>query len=298
MSADFWAGYVSGAVGILVGNPLDLAKVRLQAEPIGSPLRRASQLAATTSRSALLAGSPGPLLGYGALNAILFVAYNRSEHILNRLLAPNPPPRATSTGVNLWTTWLAGAVGGLATWVISTPTELVKCRAQLATGSPSSSALSSYSIAHGILRTEGISGLYHGGVITASRDSIGYGFYFWAYEFSKRAITAKNLGSRSRETINTLLCGGIAGVATWASIFPLDVIKTRVQGQVFDGSQKKKGAREIARETYKEGGPRIFVRGLAVCSLRAFVVNAVQWAVYEWAMVHLQKPEQLEVHGV
>lgn len=31
MSADFWAGYVSGAVGILIGNPLDLVKTRLQA---------------------------------------------------------------------------------------------------------------------------------------------------------------------------------------------------------------------------------------------------------------------------
>ena len=29
MSADFWAGYVSGAVGILIGNPLDVIKVRL-----------------------------------------------------------------------------------------------------------------------------------------------------------------------------------------------------------------------------------------------------------------------------
>lgn len=30
MPADFWAGYLSGAVGIVIGNPLDLAKVRLQ----------------------------------------------------------------------------------------------------------------------------------------------------------------------------------------------------------------------------------------------------------------------------
>lgn len=31
MSADFWAGYLSGAAGILIGNPLDLIKTRLQA---------------------------------------------------------------------------------------------------------------------------------------------------------------------------------------------------------------------------------------------------------------------------
>jgi solute carrier family 25 carnitine/acylcarnitine transporter 20/29 len=30
MSADFWAGYISGAVGVLIGNPLDIVKVQLQ----------------------------------------------------------------------------------------------------------------------------------------------------------------------------------------------------------------------------------------------------------------------------
>lgn len=34
MSADFWAGYLSGAAGIIVGNPLDLIKTRLQAGTI------------------------------------------------------------------------------------------------------------------------------------------------------------------------------------------------------------------------------------------------------------------------
>jgi solute carrier family 25 carnitine/acylcarnitine transporter 20/29 len=95
------------------------------------------------------------------------------------------------------------------------------------------------------------------------------------------------------------LCGGLAGVVTWASIFPLDVIKTRVQGQarsnlILDpaatpllGTQTRKGAVQAAREAYCEGGTRVFFRGLMVCSVRAFIVNAVQWAVYEWIMLEL-----------
>ena len=31
MAADFWAGYLSGALGIAIGNPLDVIKVQLQA---------------------------------------------------------------------------------------------------------------------------------------------------------------------------------------------------------------------------------------------------------------------------
>lgn len=37
MLADFWAGYLSGAIGIVIGNPLDVVKVRLQAKSPQSP---------------------------------------------------------------------------------------------------------------------------------------------------------------------------------------------------------------------------------------------------------------------
>lgn len=47
MSADFWAGYVSGAVGIIIGNPLDLVKTRLQAGPKAGPDATASTSTAT-----------------------------------------------------------------------------------------------------------------------------------------------------------------------------------------------------------------------------------------------------------
>lgn len=291
MSADFWAGYISGAVGILIGNPLDVLKVRLQAGSSSPAVRSSSNTIASAARQ-FATGTAAPVLGYGALNALLFVSYNRSEALLNSTL--NAPPHTT----NLWTTWLAGAVGGLATWVVSTPTELIKCRAQLA-----SPPISSLAIAKQVWRKEGIKGFYFGGVVTALRDSIGYGFYFWSYELSTRwlasADPSKKESEFSTEAAKVLLCGGLAGIVTWASIFPLDVIKTRVQTQVFEsategrplltGSQadRRLGAIDIAREAYREGGIKVFFRGLAVCSIRAFIVNAVQWAVYEWIMIEL-----------
>ncbi|GJC87379.1 mitochondrial basic amino acids transporter [Colletotrichum liriopes] len=311
MSADFWAGYISGAVGIIIGNPLDLLKVRLQARtapaaatPPASPLP-APAVAATSylrhfeSPASLVTGSAAPILGYGALNALLFVSYNRTEAALNRAL---------DVRSSLWTTWLAGAVGGLATWVVSTPTELIKCRAQL-----SSPPASSWAITKDAWRAEGVRGLYFGGAVTALRDSVGYGFYFWSYELGTRWMGVGGDGVKEtnmrEDAAKVLLCGGLAGIVTWASIFPLDVIKTRVQTQAFgawasaetspllgaQGSQqqqqqqpqKRAGAIQIAKEAYREGGMRVFFRGLTICSVRAFVVNAVQWAVYEWAMYEM-----------
>ena len=48
MSDDFWAGYVSGAAGILIGNPLDLVKTRLQA---GNAARNVEPVNATVPAS-------------------------------------------------------------------------------------------------------------------------------------------------------------------------------------------------------------------------------------------------------
>lgn len=153
--------------------------------------------------------------------------------------------------------------------------------------------------------------MYFGGAVTALRDSIGYGFYFWSYELSTRLMMTKmrERGSDSQEAAKVLLCGGLAGVVTWASIFPLDVIKTRVQTQILadsatvpllgpavctDGTDRRRlRAVEVARNAYRTEGPGVFFKGLTVCSIRAFIVNAAQWAVYEWIMNELDPKRKI-----
>jgi solute carrier family 25 carnitine/acylcarnitine transporter 20/29 len=147
--------------------------------------------------------------------------------------------------------------------------------------------------------------------------------------------TENKENSQKMAAAKVLLAGGIAGVITWASIFPLDVIKTRVQTQAFSSPTilpsatsptatsrllpspstvegaieegetkefKRKGAIEMARHTYTNEGVKPFFRGLGICSIRAFVVNAVQWAVYEWMMKVLKEsssdPVALEARAV
>lgn len=133
---------------------------------------------------------------------------------------------------------------------------------------------------------------------------MGYGFYFWSYEWSKQAFSSPDDTDR-QTALKVLFCGGLAGVVTWASIFPLDVIKTRVQTQLLHPPspaeaeqhpllpshrhRKRLSTFEIAREAYRAEGASAFFRGLGICSVRAFVVNAVQWAVYEWMMRLLQQ---------
>jgi solute carrier family 25 carnitine/acylcarnitine transporter 20/29 len=68
--------------------------------------------------------------------------------------------------------FLAGATGGFASFVVSAPTELIKCRAQVSTDRQATS----WSIARQIWTKDGVRGLYYGGGITSVRDAVGYGF--------------------------------------------------------------------------------------------------------------------------
>ncbi|QDS78070.1 hypothetical protein FKW77_003558 [Venturia effusa] len=354
MSADFWAGYISGAAGIIIGNPLDLIKTRLQAGDASVHATSTESLRGTFDRAGtLVRGATAPILGYGALNGILFYTYNRSLTLLHQTPPADNPSSSPSSLTKIWT---AGALGGFATFLISAPTELIKCRAQVSSShhlhhqQSASPPLSSIGIAKEILHRDGLRGLYHGGTVTSLRDAVGYGFYFWSYEICNRILSpppskdSVEDESPRMAAAKVLVAGGVAGVVTWASIFPLDVVKTRVQTQSFASPapspapapapapappsssspslpttpllrgnlsptpnttltsptsstttpppakpQTRPSALQTAKTLYKTEGIRPFFRGLGICSVRAFIVNAVQWAVYEWMIKVLRE---------
>ena len=283
MSADFWASYISGATGILIGNRLDVLKVRAQAGTSNTLSIGALEPGHALQRvSALFRGAAAPILGYGALNSILFMSFNRSL----KLMDPSIFDCTKLAGVNLSKIWMAGAIGGLATFVVSAPSELIKCRAQLIVDGQESS----YRVLKDIWKHGGIRGLYYGGTITALRDGFGYGWYFWSYELTKRLLLSRQADPYASPTAaEVLVSGGLAGVVTWVSIYPLDVVKTRLQTQpswhadrqrlLPGGTVAAHGEQtslSIAREIWQTSRARGFYRGVGICSLRAFIVNAVQ----------------------
>ena len=94
------------------------------------------------------------------------MTYNRSLALLNTGDMGKWPERPSSSSI-----FTAGALGGLAIFFVSAPTELVKCRAQV-----SSPPKSSWNVTRDLWKSGGLRGLYLGGAVTSVRDSVGYGF--------------------------------------------------------------------------------------------------------------------------
>ena len=96
-----------------------------------------------------------------------------------------------------------------------------------------------------------------GFVATLLRESIGCGIYFGTYEYLK-----KNTDS------SPLLNGGIAGVGSWLTTYPIDVIKTRIQ------TNPTLSYTQVIKKSQ-------LWNGISICLIRSFFANAVMFYTYE-----------------
>ncbi|CAI2169746.1 16538_t:CDS:10 [Funneliformis geosporum] len=310
---DFLAGYISGVAGLLVGSPLDVLKVRLQTQQRTAPtsseglptssIRTLIEMKKNEGMKSLLKGVESPIIGLALLNSILFASYGGIIRAFEKYDGKSPFVPTLSQ------VYFAGFGAGIACFLASTPTELVKCRTQAVVNS------STWNVFKSIFFTKGIRGFYQGGLITIIRDAPGYGVYFWAYEGLKRVlgVTMDNSG----ENVTKLLfAGGMAGMISWGSIYPLginnqthvtDVIKSRLQTQIKRPSSSinlssitmltqypeelaplvserrpyYNGIIDCTIKSYRAEGISVFFRGIMPTLIRALPVNAVTFYIYE-----------------
>ncbi|XP_044535978.1 solute carrier family 25 member 45 isoform X3 [Gracilinanus agilis] len=134
-----------------------------------------------------------------------------------------------------------------------------------------------------ILREEGPRGLFRGSWALVLRDTPTLGLYFLTYEALSRWLTSdsKNPGSATM-----LVAGGFAGIMSWTTATPMDVVKSRMQ---MDGLKQRqyRGLLDCMVSSARREGPRVFFRGLTLNSARAFPVNAVTFFSYEHLLLLL-----------
>ncbi|EFJ46051.1 hypothetical protein VOLCADRAFT_32074, partial [Volvox carteri f. nagariensis] len=163
------------------------------------------------------------------------------------------------------------------------PVELLKLRAQLQTATPGSAGYRNpAALAAQVLRQDGVAGLYRGFTLTVVRDVPSYAMYFWLYHDIAAALSpGLHPEAAPPGTQGQVVAGGLAGVIAWLPIYPLDVLKTRVQadvkGFVCVGGR---GWYSCWRLMYREAGARAFFRGVAPTLVRAFMMDGASFLGY------------------
>ncbi|OQR70162.1 mitochondrial carnitine/acylcarnitine carrier protein CACL-like [Tropilaelaps mercedesae] len=272
---DFVVGWISGCAGVIVGHPFDTVKVRLQTQDAAKPKYRNTIHCFTTilkaeSAPGLFRGMTSPMAGIPFVNAILFGVYGTTRKLF-------------TDQDSLSTHFCAGMVAGGVQSAITSPMELIKTRLQLQdeTSKPVRTLQKYRTIkprysgpldcARQIFRNEGgVRGLSKGLGSTLLRDAPGIGVYFASYEYLYRSAVERGSGGPAGvSTTSILMAGGLAGVLSWTVCYPIDVVKSRIQGGVSSA-----GFVDTALRLYRREGTRSFVRGVNSALLRAYPTNA------------------------
>jgi len=266
LAAEFVAGGIGGGLGIIVSQPLDTIRIRLQTKTAGQKMDGIMQCAMTTVRHegirGLFKGVGAPVLTVGFMNAILFTSY---EGTMNMLRSPeDDSPRTRQQVV------ISAVAAGAVSACINSPTELIKVHAQTCTKSVGTLA-DEVRIFRQIIRTGGLGamGLSRGLGITLGRDTFSYAFYFGLYELI--------IDKYGRDGYAPFIGGGLCGMAAWACCYPVDVLKTHWQTNSTYTSIAQCFRSGIGAEGYS-----FMFKGLGATLLRAAPQHAVTFYCYEW----------------
>ncbi|MFS8005094.1 putative mitochondrial carrier domain superfamily [Helianthus anomalus] len=128
----------------------------------------------------------------------------------------------------------ARAGAGFAVAILTTPTELIKCRlqAQSALADGAVTAAMKYSgpldVAKQVWRSGGVRSLFKGLIPTMAREVPGNAAMFGVYEALKQHFVG-GTDTSGLSCGSLIIAGGLAGGAFWASVYPTDVIKSVIQ---------------------------------------------------------------------
>lgn len=146
-----------------------------------------------------------------------------------------------------------------------------------------------------LYREQGLRGFYRVVGPQLVVEGVGRGAYFSAYPLLKDALArlrerrtgagaerGAGSGSPSSSPLwERMLAGAASGCAGWMAIYPVDVVKTRLQAGFSTSFW------ECARASYAREGAGVFFRGLGVSLVRAAPVSMVALPVYDVAREYL-----------
>ncbi|ROV93501.1 hypothetical protein VSDG_06830 [Cytospora chrysosperma] len=286
---DLFSGAAGGVAQVLLGQPFDIVKVRLQTSTTNtSAVATATSILKNEGPMAFYKGTLTPLIGIGACVSVQFGGFHAARRYFEE---QNTRTRGAAEGAPLsyGQYFAAGAIAGVANTVLSCPIEHVRIRLQTQPHGAGRLYAGPVDCVRKLVRAEGgglARGVYRGSAVTVLREAQAYGVWFLAFEWLMNSDVARN-GVR-RDDISPLkvaFYGGLAGEALWLASYPFDVVKSKMQTDGFgkDG-QRYKTMRDCFAQTWRAEGMRGFWKGLGPTLLRAMPVSAGTFAVVEMTM--------------
>ena len=173
---DFVCGLLAGWAQVLVGQPLDYMKVKIQTnEESKSLLRIAKNIHKQHGMFGFYRGSSSILFGVSSTVALEFLVYEWGKRVLyslNRHDKPYKPKKLSLLNVGL-----AGGLAGWSATFVYCPMEFAKIQKQLS----SNMKRGSLELIYKTLKKEGLRSVYRGFWLTSLRQFYGTFFYYATY---------------------------------------------------------------------------------------------------------------------
>ncbi|XP_066978340.1 mitochondrial carnitine/acylcarnitine carrier protein-like [Macrobrachium rosenbergii] len=278
---NFIAGGVGGASAILVGQPFDIIKLRLQTQPKPTPGQRPLYTGTwdcliKTIRAerffGLYKGMSVPLMMTTPITAVCFTGFS-----LGKMLQQGNSKEPLTSMQILY----AGILAGLFASTLTAPAERVKILLQAQTAALGTKlSKGPFDVAKGLYREGGIGSLYRGMVPTVFREVLGCGCYFPSYLLIRRGLASEN-ENEEFSPLRIICAGGTAGVISWTVGIGPDVVKSRLQ--IAPEGKYPNGMRSVVAEMFRKEGPTSLFKGIGPVLIRAFPGNGALFLGYETA---------------
>lgn len=167
---------------------------------------------------------------------------------------------------------IAGGVAGAASRTATAPLDRLKVILQVQTTRASIGPA-----IKNIWKEGGILGFFRGNGLNVLKVAPESAIKFYTYEMLKNAIGDDNgdIG-----TVGRLVSGGLAGAVAQTSIYPMDLVKTRLQTFACE-RRGVPSLRKLSKDIWVKEGPRAFYRGLVPSLLGIIPYAGIDLAAYE-----------------
>ncbi|CDO92430.1 unnamed protein product [Kluyveromyces dobzhanskii CBS 2104] len=274
---DLLAGTAGGIAQVLVGQPFDTTKVRLQTSEVNTnAVKVIKDLIKNEGLTGFYKGTLTPLIGVGACVSLQFGVNEAMKRFFHGL------DEGESKYLSLPQYYICGVSGGFVNSFLASPIEHIRIRLQTQTGSGANAEFRGPIDCIKKLKANGK--LMRGLTPTMLRESHGCGVYFLTYEALVGQQVQSGIERKDIPAWKLCLFGAASGTLLWTMVYPLDVVKSVMQTDNLKSPKNGNNIVSVGRSILAKQGFIGLFKGFAPTMLRAAPANAATFATFETAM--------------